>query len=138
MKKQEKFGNKGPIHAVPRSLYQYSNFKTIIDIKPINKYRGFVILFGDIMGNSSQLDKLITGGRHENLDVYYNSHTYLGFWRQSVRNNSDQILLFKQTLGGVESMDKDIGGFDMKYDEFKKMCRKAWSEKFNYRCFDMT
>ena len=26
----------------------------------------------------------------------------------------------------------------MKYDEFKKTCQKAWSEKFNYLCIDMT
>ena len=26
----------------------------------------------------------------------------------------------------------------MKYDEFKEMCRKAWSEKFNYLCIVMT
>ena len=25
----------------------------------------------------------------------------------------------------------------MKYDEFKEMCRRAWSEKFNYLCFDL-
>ena len=26
----------------------------------------------------------------------------------------------------------------MKHDEFKEMCQKAWSEKFNHLCFDMT
>ena len=26
----------------------------------------------------------------------------------------------------------------MKYDEYKKMCRKAWIEKVNYLCFDKT
>ena len=26
----------------------------------------------------------------------------------------------------------------MKYDEFKQMVRKAWSDKFNYLCIDMT
>ena len=25
----------------------------------------------------------------------------------------------------------------MRYDEFKEMCRKAWSERFNYLCIDM-
>ena len=29
-------------------------------------------------------------------------------------------------------------GFDMRYDEIKEMYRTAWSEKFNYLCFDMT
>ena len=28
--------------------------------------------------------------------------------------------------------------FDMIYDEFKEMCRVAWSEKYNYLCIDMT
>ena len=35
-------------------------------------------------------------------------------------------------------MLKDIGGYDMKYDELKEMCRKTWSEKFNYLRIDMT
>ena len=32
----------------------------------------------------------------------------------------------------------DSGAFDMVYDEFKEMCRVAWSEKFNYLFTDMT
>ena len=35
-------------------------------------------------------------------------------------------------------MYHDIGAFEMVYDEFKEMCRVAWSEKFNYLCIDMT
>ena len=41
-------------------------------------------------------------------------------------------------MGDVESLYKDIGCFDMKYDEFKEMCRKACSEKLNCLCIDMT
>ena len=26
----------------------------------------------------------------------------------------------------------DIGAYDKKNDEFKEMCLKAWSERFNY------
>ena len=32
----------------------------------------------------------------------------------------------------------DIGAYDMKYDEYKEMCDKAWSEGINYLCIDMT
>ena len=32
----------------------------------------------------------------------------------------------------------DIGAYDMKYDEFKEMCHKAWSEKFNHLYIDMS
>ena len=32
----------------------------------------------------------------------------------------------------------DIGAYDTKYDEFEEMCHRAWSERFNYLCIDMT
>ena len=31
-----------------------------------------------------------------------------------------------------------ISEHDMKYDEFKERCHKAWSEKYNYLCIDMS
>ena len=62
-----------------------------------------------------------TRGRHEILDVYYISQRYFGLKRQSGRNNSERLILFKQTLRVVESMSEDIGGSDMKCDESKEM-----------------
>ena len=44
--------------------------------------------------------------------------------------------MFKQTLGDVQSMYYDIGAFGKRYDEFKEMCHKARSERFNYLCID--
>ena len=136
----EKIGNKRPIHIITRSPNQYPNYKTSTDIKPINKYKGSVVIFDDMLGakNSSQIDEFFTRGRHEDLDVYYISQSYFALPRQSVRNNSDRLILFKQTLRDVQSMYYDIGAYDMKYDEFKEMCHKAWDERYNYLCIDMT
>ena len=88
--------------------------------------------------SSSDIDDFFTRGRHKNLDVYYISQSYFGLPRQSIRNNSDRLILFKQTLTDVQSMYYDIGAYDMKYDGFKEMCHEAWSERFNYLCIDMT
>ena len=88
--------------------------------------------------NNSQTDELFTRGRHENLDVYYISQSYFGLPRQSIRNNNDRLILFKQTLKDVQRMYYDIGGYGMLCSEFKEMCHKAWSEKFNYLRIDMT
>ena len=136
----EKIGNKRPIHIISRSPNQYPNYKTSTDIKPINKYKGSVVIFNDMLGarNSCQIDEFFTRGRHEDLDVYYISRSYFSLPRQSIRNNSDRLILFKQTLRDVQSMYYDIGAYDMKYDEFKEMCHKAWDERFNYLCIDMT
>ena len=88
--------------------------------------------------NNLQIDEFFTRGRREDLDVYCISQSHFALPRQSIRNNSDRLILFKQTLRDVESMYQDIGAFDMIYDEFKEMCRVAWGEKFNYLCIDMT
>ena len=124
----EKIGNKRPFRIITRSPNQYPNFKISNEIKSINKYKGSVVIFDDMLGakNSSQIDQFFTRGRHEDLDVYYISQSYFALPRQSIRNNSDRLILFKQTLRDVQSMYYDIGAYDMKYDEFKHMCYKAW------------
>ena len=107
---------------------------------PINKYKGSIVIFDDMLGarNSSQIDEFFIRGRHEDLDVYNTSQSYFGLPRQSIRNNSDRLILFKRTLRDVQSMYYDIGAYDMKYEELKLMCRKACDEKYNYLCIDMT
>ena len=136
----EKIGNKRPIHIITRSPNQYPNHKTSNEIKPINKYKGSVVIFDDMLGakNSSQIEEFFTRGRHEDLDVYYISQSYFALPTQSIRNNSDRLILFKQTLRDVQSMYYDIAAYDMNYDEFKEMCHKAWDERYNYLCIDMT
>ena len=140
LKVLEKIGNKRPTHIITRSPNQYPNYKTSTESKPVNKYKGSVVIFDDMLGakNSSQIDEFFTRVRHEDLDVYYISQSYFALPRQSIRNNSDKLILFKQTLRDVQSMYYDIGAYDMKYDEFKEMCHKAWDERFNYLCIDMT
>ena len=140
LKVLEKIGSKRPIHIITRSPNQYPNYKTSNEIKPINIYKGSVVIFDDMLGakNSSQIDEVFTRGRHEDLDVYYICQSYFALPRQSIKNNSDGLILFKQTLRDVQSMYYDIGDYDMNYDEFKEMCHKAWDERYNYLCLDMT
>ena len=123
----EKIGNQRPIHIITRPPNQYPNYKTRTDIKPINKYKASVVNFDYLLGarNCSQIDEFFTRGRDEDIDVYYISQSYFALPRQSIRNNSDRIILFKRTLRDVQSMFYDIGAYDMKYYEFRKMCHKA-------------
>ena len=67
----EKIGNQRPIHIITRSPNHYPNFRTSNEIKPINKFKGSVVIFDDMLGarNCSQIDEFFKRGRHENLDV---------------------------------------------------------------------
>ena len=135
----EKICVKRPNHIITRSPNQCPNYKTTTEIKPINKNKGSVVIFDDMLGarNCSQIDEFFTRGRHEDLDVYYISQSYFALPRRSIRNNSDMLILLKQTLRDVQSMYYDVGAYDMKYDEFKEMCHRAGDEKFNYLYIDM-
>ena len=76
----EKIGNKRPIHIITRSPNQYPIYKTSNEIKPINKYKGSIVIFDDMLRaqNSYRIDEFFTRGRHEKLDVYYISQSYFG------------------------------------------------------------
>ena len=112
----QKIGNHRLIHIITRSPNQYPNYKTSNEIEPINKCKGSVVIFDDMLGarNSSQIDEFYTRGRHEDLSVFYVNQSYFGLPIQCIRNNSDRLILFEQTLRDVDCMYKDIGGYDMK------------------------
>ena len=135
----EDISNKRPIQIMTRSPNQFPNYKTSFEIELINEYKGSVVLFDDMLDarNSSEVDEVYTRKRHEDLKVFFISQSYFGSPRQSIRINSDRLILFKQTLRDVQSLFCDIGAYDMKYDELKEMCHITWSESFNYRCIDM-
>ena len=59
LKVVEKIGNKRPIHIITRSPNQYPIYKTSTEIKPINIYKGSIVIFDDMLGarNSSQIDQ---------------------------------------------------------------------------------
>ena len=81
LKVLEKIGNKRPIPIITRSPNQYPNYKTSTETKPINKYKGSIVIFDDMLGarHSSQIDEFFTRGTHEDLDVYCINHSYICF-----------------------------------------------------------
>ena len=56
--------------------------------------------------------------------------------KRTIRNNSNKLILFNQTLKDIEHIYIDVSGYDMSYDEFKELCRKSWEEDYNYLCID--
>ena len=104
----------------------------------LNEYENCVIVFDDILGssNSKYIDQYFIRDRHNNLDIYYLSQSYFDLPKRTIRNNSNKIILFNQTLKDIENIYRDVSGYDMSYDEFKQLCRKSWEEDFDYLCID--
>ena len=103
------------------------------NVGDLEEYRGCCVVFDDMLDSNQKLiDPFFTRGRHKSSDVYYLCQSYFDAPKKTVRNNSNIIILFQQTLKDVEHIHRDISGFDMSYEEFKSLCREAWNEKFNY------
>ena len=84
---------------------QYTNSKIKIkeisdEIRPLNEYENGIIVFDDILGSSNSrfIDQFFIRGRHNNLDIYYLSQSYFDLPKRTIRNNSNKIILFNQTL----------------------------------------
>ena len=73
-----------------------------------------------------------TRGRHSNFDINYISQRYLHLPRNTVRDYSNIIILFKQTLRYIILLFHDIAGLDVKLEEWKELCRNAWEN--DYHC----
>ena len=128
------------IRIITRSPEQYEDAELYIqgieveeNVGDLEEYRGCCVVFDDMLDSNQKLiDPFFTRGRHKSCDVYYLCQSYFNAPKKTVRNNSNIIILFQQTLKDVEHIHRDISGFDMSYEEFKSLCREAWNEKFNY------
>ena len=106
--------------------------------KPLKEYENGIVGFDDILGSSNSrfIDRFFIRGRHNNLDIYYLSQSFFDLPKRTIRNISTKIILFNQTLKDIEHTARDVAGYDMKYDEFKELCRKSWEEDYNYLYID--
>ena len=127
-------------HIITRSPEQYNKIE-IEDVsveedlgdKSIQDFQNCCVVFDDMLDSNQKLiDPFFTRGRHNDLDVYYLSQSLFDLPKRTIRNNSNIIILFRQTLKDVEHIYRDIAGFDMSNDEFKSLCREAWRDNYNY------
>ena len=134
------FQKQEPIFIITKSLNQYANIKaqTSDEIQPLNEYENSVVVFDDMLLSKpeSNIDLFFTRGRHNNIDTYYISQSYFHLPKNAIRNNSNIIILFKQTLRDIILLFHDIAGLDMNLEEWKQLCRKAWENDYDYLQID--
>ena len=72
--------------------------------RPLNEYENAIIVFDDILDspNSRLIDQFFIKGRHNILHIYSSSQSYFDSPKRTIRNNSNKIFLFHQTLKGIE------------------------------------
>ena len=134
------FQKQEPIFIITKSLSQYPKIKaqTSDEIQPLEYYENSTVVFDDMLLSKQEnnIDLFFTRGRHNNIDIYYISQSYFHLPKNTIRNNSNIIILFKQTLRDIILLFHDIAGLDMNLEEWKQLCRKAWEIDYDYLQID--
>ena len=116
----------------------YENCELIPDPKTLDpKLKNLLILDDCFLGKQNKAKAYYTRGRHNNCDTLYISQNYFALPRQTIRENSNLIILFPQNTKSVEHIHRDHCT-DMPYEEFKQFCEDVWSTKHNFITIDLT
>lgn len=116
----------------------YENCESIPDPKTLDsKLKNLIILDDCYLGKQSKAQSYYTRGRHGNCDCIYISQNYFALPRNSVRENSNFIILFPQNSKSVEHIYRDHCT-DISFSEFKELCEVIWSQKFDFLTIDLT
>ena len=125
-----------PIFIITKSLNHYPKIKaqTSNDIQPLENYENSVVVFDDMLlsKQESDIDLVLTRGRHQTFDSYYISQSYFHLPKNTIRNISNIIFLFRQTLRDIILLFHDIAGLDMNLEEWKQLSRNAWENEYDY------
>ena len=103
------------------------------EIKLLNEYENVITVIVGTLGssNSRYIDQFFIRGKHNNLDIYYLSQSYFDLPKTTIRNISNKIIPFNQTIKDIENINRDNGAYDRSYDEIRKLCRKSWQEDYS-------
>ena len=116
----------------------YENCSSIPDPKDLNPTEKNLLILDDcFLGPQNKAEAYYTRGRHNNCDTIYISQNYFRLPRQTIRENSNFIILFRQDNRNLNFIHADHCS-DIPIDEFKEFCKKVWSVHHNFVVIDLS
>ena len=116
----------------------YDDCNLIPDPSTLNEEEKNLMIFDDcILEKQNKAQSYYTRGRHSNCDCFYISQNYFKLDRQTIRENSNLIILFPQNPKNLVHIHADHCG-EISFQDFKDFCNRVWSEKYNFVTLDLT
>jgi hypothetical protein len=119
----------------------YSLKDEIPDPSELDTEKKHIVIFDDIMESNRQTKpaSYFCRGRHNNADCFYLSQNYLKIERQTIRTNTNYVILFKQTKRDLQCFYKDYVEIDIPdFQAFQKFCLDAWNKEYGYVIVDLS
>lgn len=116
------------------TINYFEDSDSIPDPKDLDRKNKNIFVFDDIMTNTNQskAEDFYTRGRHNNISSFYISQNFYKLPRQTIRSNANVLILFSLSQKDLLNIFNDIVSNDMKWEEFRNLCSKAWNEKYGF------
>ena len=118
----------------------YNNCTTNIpDPTELNdEEKNLLILDDCLLEKQAKAEAYYTRGRHNNCDTFYISQNYFKLPRQTIRENTNLIILFPQDAKNISHIHADHCT-DIDIKEFRQFLQSVWNEKrYNFVTIDLT
>ena len=107
--------------------YFFESATDVPDPRELNSEDKNLMIFDDLLlEKQNKTESYYVRGRHSNVDCFYLSQNYFKLPRQTIRENSNLICLFRQDLKSLNHIYADHVGDDMTKEEFRKFCKNCW------------
>jgi GTPase SAR1 family protein len=117
------------------SYFTFSNTNEVIP--PDEVKNNSVFIFDDVICDEQQkIKEYYSMGRHKGIDCFYLCQTYTKVPKHLIRDNANFIILFKQDELNLKHVYDDHVSPDIEFDEFKKLCRLCWRNKYDFVTID--
>jgi len=117
----------------------YESADDVPDLKEISPELKNLMIFDDLLlQKQKKCEAYYVRGRHSNCDCLYLSQNYFKLPRQTIRENAHFFCLFPQNQKNIDHIFNDHVSQDMAKEQFKKLCKTAWSKPHNFVVIDLT
>ena len=116
----------------------YNSSEDIPDPTELNTKVRNLMVFDDIMTDRRQTtaEQYYTRGRSCNCDSIYLSQNYIHLPLHTIRANANILIFFKISPEDVDVLFRKFASVDMTINEFRAVCKNAWSKKHGYLVID--
>ena len=116
----------------------FTNCELIPDPSELDQDKKNLLILDDCyLGKQNKAEAYYSRGRHNNCDTIFLSQNYFRLPRQSIRENCNFLMLFKQDTRNIKHIHADHCS-EIVFEEFRDFCNEVWKTRHAFVTIDLT
>ena len=108
-------------------------------LRDLDIYKNNLMIFNDLLlTNQKKCENYCIRGRHSNIGCFYLAQNYFKFPRQTIRESTNFICMFKQDSKNLSYIYNDHVSDDIEEEKFKRFCNDVWSRPNGFVVIDLS